>query len=226
MDRLQRVAFKHQIRYVGVRSKFYRERFAECGIDPNRISHPSQMGDFFTYAEEIRQRPASDFLCAKPQIAFETTGTTSAIPKKIYFSNSEMQTTGRFAAVGMWNLGLRPDDRLVSAFDAGVRCREADGFFPAATAVAGRRAPSPCTTSVACSATHSRRAGSASPSTMASTRLAAIAARGAADTRAGASATAGVSSHVPTREFAAGARYQNGRQAHQQRESGAFAPSP
>src|SRR5882724_3648023 len=117
MDRLQRAAFRHQLRYVNARSKFYRERFAECGIDPNRISHPRQMGDFFTYAEEIRQRPGSDFLCAKPQIAFETTGTTSAIPKKIYFSNSEMQMTGRFAAVGMWNLGLRPDDRLVSAFD-------------------------------------------------------------------------------------------------------------
>src|SRR2546421_2404497 len=66
MDRLQRIAFKHQMRYVGAHSKFYRERFAECGIDQNRISHPSQMGDFFTYAEEIRQRPATDFLCAKP----------------------------------------------------------------------------------------------------------------------------------------------------------------
>ncbi|HZS47781.1 MAG TPA: hypothetical protein VFC63_22115 [Blastocatellia bacterium] len=117
MDQLQHIGFRHQLKYVNARSKFYRERFAELGINVNRITHPSQMGSFFTYAEEVRQRPSEDFLCAKPQIAFETTGTTSAIPKRIYFSNEEMDIVGRFAAVGMWNLGLRPDDRLVSAFD-------------------------------------------------------------------------------------------------------------
>ncbi len=116
IERIQAAEFQKTVRLAGARSEFYRERFAQAGIDPRRIATPGDMGEFFTTSQDLRVRDTSSFLCAPPQAGFETTGTT-AKNKRIYFSNEEVHDIGFEGAVGLWNLGLRPSDRVVDAFD-------------------------------------------------------------------------------------------------------------
>ncbi|MGH9395094.1 MAG: phenylacetate--CoA ligase family protein [Terriglobales bacterium] len=116
IERVQLAEFRKTMERVARHSAFYRERFAACGIEPARIRRPQDLGDFFTTASDLRARDTTEFLCASPQAGFETTGTT-AQNKRIYFSNEEVHDIGFEGAVGLWNLGLRPADRVVDAFD-------------------------------------------------------------------------------------------------------------
>lgn len=116
ITQLRNTRFKHIIRYVGEKSPFYRERFRKFNIDPHLINHPSQLGTFFTTSEDLRHCPPEYFLCARPEMGFETTGTT-AKSKRVYFSNAETEGQSYDGAVGFYSLGLRPEDRVVSAFD-------------------------------------------------------------------------------------------------------------
>ncbi len=108
--------FRGTVRYVAEHSAFYKRKFSEYGIDASKISKPEDMGEFFTTAEDIRQNP-DEFLCAPAETAYESTGTTSKKTKRVYFSRSEIEDAGWAGAVGLWGLGIRPTDRVVSAFD-------------------------------------------------------------------------------------------------------------
>jgi len=114
---IQRDKFRRLVSYVAKRSPFYRRRFKECGIDVRNVHTPEDLGDFFTTAEDLRNYPVEDFLCGRPELGFETTGTTSTTTKKVYFSRHEVADMGRDGAIGLYNLGLRPSDRVVDAFD-------------------------------------------------------------------------------------------------------------
>jgi phenylacetate-CoA ligase len=82
-----------------------------------RITHPSQLGDFYTTGEDLRTHGAEQFLTGHADTAFETTGTTSSVPKTVYFSRNEVATMGRITALWLSILGLRAEDRVLSAFD-------------------------------------------------------------------------------------------------------------
>jgi phenylacetate-CoA ligase len=114
---IRREKFRRLVRYVNERSPFYRRRFKEAGIDVRALRQPSDMGDFFTTAQDLRDNPVEEFLCARPELGFETTGTTATTGKRVYFSRREAADMGRDGAVGLYNLGLRPEDRVVDAFD-------------------------------------------------------------------------------------------------------------
>jgi phenylacetate-CoA ligase len=114
---IRRSKFRHLMRYVGEKSPFYRRRFKEAGIDPRAIRTPEDLGDFFTTAQDLRENPVEQFLCGRPELGFETTGTTATVPKRVYFSRREALDNGRDGSLGLWNLGLRPEDRVVDAFD-------------------------------------------------------------------------------------------------------------
>jgi len=116
IERVQMAEFRKTVERVGARSAFYKERFAAAGIQPGRVRRPGDLGEFYTTSADLRARDTAEFLCAPPQAGFETTGTT-AHNKRIYFSNEEVHDIGFEGAVGLWNLGLRPDDRVVDAFD-------------------------------------------------------------------------------------------------------------
>ncbi len=109
--------FRKLVRYLGERSPFYQEQFRKNNIDPNRVRTPSDLGDFYTTAEDLRSRPAKDFLCAKPQLVFETTGTKSPKPKKVCFDYAEIEEYAKEGACGMYNIGIRPEDRVISMMD-------------------------------------------------------------------------------------------------------------
>jgi len=117
IKRMQATRFRQTLRLVAEESPFYREEFKRRGIDVRHIRHPSQLGDFYTTGEDIREHGAEAFLIARPDTAFETTGTTSPVPKRVFFSNRELNEVGRAGAIGLRNLGLRREDRVLSAFD-------------------------------------------------------------------------------------------------------------
>ena len=116
IQKMEKDSFKATVRFAAKNSPFYKKEFKRRNIDVLRIESPSDMGDFFTTAEDIRQNPES-FIASRPDTAFETTGTTSKKPKRVYFSRTEVEEAGWAGAVGLWGLGIRPSDRIVSAFD-------------------------------------------------------------------------------------------------------------
>ncbi len=116
MADLQEKNFSQTIRYVYRHSLFYKKKWDALGIRADRVRRPEDLGDFFTTAEDIRENPEA-FICRKPDTAYETTGTTSKKTKRVYFSRQEVKEAGWAGAVGLWGLGMRPEDRVASAFD-------------------------------------------------------------------------------------------------------------
>src|SRR5258707_7897380 len=117
IEAMQRARFRRTLRLAAERSSFYREQFRRRGIDVRRIEHPSELGDFYTTGEDLRTYGAEAFLTGRASTAFETTGTTSAVPKRVFFSQRELSEMGRTSAIGLYHLGIRPEDRVLSAYD-------------------------------------------------------------------------------------------------------------
>ena len=113
---LQRTKFRQTLRLAATRSPFYREQFRLRGIDVRRIRHPSELGDFYTTGEDLRAH-VEDFKTGRGDTAFETTGTTSPEPKRVFFSRREIDEMGYASALGLYALGLRREDTVLSAFD-------------------------------------------------------------------------------------------------------------
>ena len=116
LDKLQADNFKKTVVFVAEHSAFYKRKFAERNIDARKVNVPEDLGDFFTTAEDLRADVES-FVCMRPDTAYETTGTLSKKTKRVYFSRQEVKEAGWAGAVGLWALGVRPEDRVVSAFD-------------------------------------------------------------------------------------------------------------
>src|SRR5712691_10013216 len=117
LEAMRRTRFRRTLRIAAERSTFYREQFRHRGIDVRRIDHPSQLGDFYTTGEDLRAHGADAFVVRRADTAFETTGTTSRVPKRVFFSRREIADMGRLSALWLHLLGLRPNDRIASAFD-------------------------------------------------------------------------------------------------------------
>ncbi|MBZ5552255.1 MAG: hypothetical protein LAO21_06010 [Acidobacteriia bacterium] len=117
IDQVKSSRFQSIIRYAAEKSPFYRRKFRELGVDPRHVKTPSDLKDFFTTSEDLRSHPVEEFICGAPQIAFETTGTTSARNKKVFFGVQEMESMARYGAIALTHLGLTASDRVVSAFD-------------------------------------------------------------------------------------------------------------
>lgn len=115
-QRLEEASFRKTIDYAYHHSKFYREKFDSLSINPKKILKPEDLKDFHTTPEDIRNH-AEDFICMRPDTAFETTGTTSKKTKRVYYSRNEVEEAGWAGAVGLWALGIRKEDRVASAFD-------------------------------------------------------------------------------------------------------------
>jgi phenylacetate-CoA ligase len=114
---LQSARFKKTLRLVAERAPFYHDAFRRLGIDVSRISHPSQLGDFYTTGDDLRRQGPEAFLIGRAETAFETTGTTSPVPKRVLFSNRELNAMGSASAAALHLMGLRRDDTVLSAFD-------------------------------------------------------------------------------------------------------------
>ena len=113
---IRHAKFRALIRYVAAHSRFYQRRFRELGLDPHGIRTPDDLGAFYTTPQDLLDHPVEDFLCAHPELGFESSGTTATTTKRIYFSRREVRHMARDAALGLYNLGLRADDRVIDAF--------------------------------------------------------------------------------------------------------------
>jgi len=113
---VRREKFHALMRYVGARSPFYRRRFRDLGIDPRGVRTPEDLGSFFTTPQDLQAHPIEDFLCAPPELGFESSGTTGTFAKRACFSRHEVADMGRDGALGLYNLGLRREDRVIDAF--------------------------------------------------------------------------------------------------------------
>ena len=109
LEAMRRARFRRTLQIVAERSPFYREQFRRRGIDVRRIDHPSQLGDFYTTGEDLRSHGADAFLVRRADTAFETTGTTSPVPKRVFFSRREIADMGRLSAIWLHLLGLRAE---------------------------------------------------------------------------------------------------------------------
>ena len=114
---MQAARFKKTLRLAAERSSFYRDAFRRLGVDVSRVSHPSQLGDFYTTGEDLRRHGPEAFLVGRAETAFETTGTTSPVPKRVLFSNRELNAMGSASAAALHLMGVRRDDAVLSAFD-------------------------------------------------------------------------------------------------------------
>lgn len=117
IEAAQRAQFRRTLRLAAAKSSFYREEFRRRGIDVRRIDHPSELRDFYTTGEDLRRHGPEAFLTGRAETAFETTGTTSPVPKRVFFSQAELDRIGRASATALHLLGLRDDDIVLSAFD-------------------------------------------------------------------------------------------------------------
>ncbi len=116
--RMQEDAFRHTVRYAARRQKFFARKLKEAAIAPEEVRRPEDLGDIFTTPEDLLSHPPEDFLCREPQAVFETTG-TGGEPKRVYFDHQELELAGRYEAAALWENGVRPEDYVVCAFDAG-----------------------------------------------------------------------------------------------------------
>ncbi len=108
-------AFQAIVKYVYKNSLFYKRKFKEFGIHPDKVKRPEDLGDFYTLPEDIINH-AEEFLCQRPHMVFESSGTTGK-NKRIYFTQDELNNIGKYNAIGFYGLGLRENDRIVNAFD-------------------------------------------------------------------------------------------------------------
>jgi phenylacetate-CoA ligase len=112
---IQAWKLRRTLHHVARHSAFYRRLFERHGVDVTSISHPAELGDLFTTPQDIVDNP-EDFLCRPPQVLYETSG-TSGRRKTIYYSYDEVEAATSLMAVGLYHVGIRPSDRVVSTSD-------------------------------------------------------------------------------------------------------------
>jgi len=117
-ERISLARFRSTVRWAGARSLFYRRMFAERRIDPDAVRKPSDLGDFFTTPEDLARSP-EEFLCERPNLVFESSG-TSGRNKQVYYSRREWEQIGRTVAGGFRLMGIRPQDRVANGFDFSI----------------------------------------------------------------------------------------------------------
>jgi len=115
-DRKRKNDLKTSLRLAATRSKFYREKFRSVNADLGQIQSPGDLGRFFTTADDLLNVPSEDFLCASPQLAFETAG-TSGRNKRLFYDYEEFEKAARRASISFYLCGVRPEDRILNAYD-------------------------------------------------------------------------------------------------------------
>lgn len=117
LEQYRSMNFRRTLRIAAERSIFYSKSFETHAVNVSSARSPKDLVPLFTTEKDLTANPSGYFLCGRPDTAFESTGTTSKTPKRIYFSNRELEDAGRVGAAGLWRLGVRPDDRVASSFD-------------------------------------------------------------------------------------------------------------
>ena len=113
---LRWAALRRTVRLVGERSRFYRDKFAVLGIDPNRIRSLADLRACETTPDELRATAPEDLLCARPDLVVESSGTTGRVTR-VYLSHAELEYYARQGIILLAMIGAAPEDRILGAFD-------------------------------------------------------------------------------------------------------------
>ena len=116
-EHFRQTAFRRTLRLAGERSAFYKEKFARHGIQIEKVRRPEQLGNFYTEPEELRMAPEG-FLCDRPEVAIESSGTTGHVAR-VFFSQRELDYSARQGIILKAAYGISAQDRIVSTFDYG-----------------------------------------------------------------------------------------------------------
>ncbi|MBI4284174.1 MAG: phenylacetate--CoA ligase family protein [Chloroflexi bacterium] len=114
---LRRSAFRRTLRWAASRSSFYRQRFSDHAIDVAQVNGPEELGNFFLSPVEVRELPES-LLCAKPDLAIESSGTTGHVTR-IFLSQQEVDYNAMQGILLKAVYGISAEDRILSTFDYG-----------------------------------------------------------------------------------------------------------
>lgn len=117
MGGLQRSAFRRVVKRAAAKSAYYRERFRALGLDPQAVKGPADLGGYFLTSEELRKDPRS-FLCGKPDLAVESSGTTGHAAT-VFLSQKELEYNARQGVLLRAVYDLKKEDRVLSTFDHG-----------------------------------------------------------------------------------------------------------
>src|ERR1700722_18823872 len=118
LRQLQMQRFRQTVRFAAKHSQFYRERFAEHGIDASRVKRPADLGDFFTTPLDVAEH-AEQMICRPASIVFESSG-TSGRNKRVYYDTRELHSMGVCSAGGLRMMGVKPGYRVANAFDFSI----------------------------------------------------------------------------------------------------------
>lgn len=116
VESIQVYKLRRTLRHAATHSPFYRELFRRHGVDVAAISRPSELGELFTSPGDLLEHSSEAFLCEPPQLIYETSGTTQKA-KTLYYSHEEVEDAANLMAVGLYHVGIRPDDRVISTQD-------------------------------------------------------------------------------------------------------------
>ena len=116
MNVLTQSALRRTVRLAAERSRFYRDKLAAAQVDPRRVRSLADLQSCETTPEDLRATAPEDFLCGRPELVVESSGTTGRV-SRVYLSHAELDYYARQGAI-LWALvGARPDDRILAAFD-------------------------------------------------------------------------------------------------------------
>ncbi|MBI3990044.1 MAG: phenylacetate--CoA ligase family protein, partial [candidate division NC10 bacterium] len=113
---LRRQAFRRTLRLAAARSPFYRRKFAQHGIDPAKVREPQDLGDFFLEPEELKGTPPEEFLCGRPELAIESSGTTGHITR-VFLSRKELGYSARQGVFFRALYHMTEEDRVLCTLD-------------------------------------------------------------------------------------------------------------
>ena len=115
VNALRTNGFRQTVRLAGHSSRFYREKFAALGIEPNRVKDLADLKDCYTTAEELRAARPEDLLCGKPELVIESSGTTGRITR-IYLCYDELDYAARQGIILLAQAGITSRDRILGTF--------------------------------------------------------------------------------------------------------------
>lgn len=117
IDGYRLLNLKNSLKLARDKAPFYARKFGDHPVDLDKIQSAADLGPIFTTPSDLQTLPPEQFLCNPADTAYETTGTISKKPKRVFFSNREIEDVGRVNAAGLWRMGIRPEDRIASSFD-------------------------------------------------------------------------------------------------------------
>ncbi len=114
---LRQTAFRRTLRLAGEKSPFYKAKLERHAIRIENVKRPEDLGSFYTEPEELRKAP-EDFLCDRPEVAIESSGTTGHVAR-VFLSQRELDYSARQGIILKAAYGISAEDRIISTFDYG-----------------------------------------------------------------------------------------------------------